>query len=76
MRKMHQLKEVDCKEWTEYFNDWNKMSLKDQDEIVKDRDFVIVNQVCWQKLHNHFGGAPEIMFQIIDPSTQSNSALQ
>jgi hypothetical protein len=43
MRKMHQLKEVDCKEWTEYFNDWNKMSLKVYGEIVRDRDFVIVN---------------------------------
>lgn len=55
---------VDNSEWVKRFQDWNKMTLRDDIELYS--DFVLVGQKAWQKLINFFGGAPEIGFNLID----------
>jgi hypothetical protein len=40
------------------------MSLKGEIELYK--DYVLVSPQVWLKLHDQFGGAPDIMLQIID----------
>ena len=45
-------------DWSKSFTDWELMSLRD--DIVRDKDYVLVSSSSWLKLTSNFGGAPEI----------------
>ncbi|CDW87948.1 UNKNOWN [Stylonychia lemnae] len=50
--------------WIENFQDWSYMKLKN--DIERNKDFVLVSLIIWQKLIRYFGGAPEIGFYLVD----------
>lgn len=64
VRKVHSLNNLDIKYWVNEFANWGEMSLRSEIELYK--DFVLVAPNLWLKLHGYFGGAPDIMLQIVD----------
>jgi len=40
--------------------------MKLKNDIERNKDFVLVSQIIWQKLIRYFGGAPEIGYYLVD----------
>lgn len=61
---MRTLNNISPRDWVSEFSDWSEMSLKPTIELYE--DYVLVPQTNWFQLLAEFGGAPSIMFFIID----------